>query len=102
MIFSVRAKLIDKQAKKFFHNLTNGTIAQQKPEGKEIVAAMQRARITSNGYVFWTETCYCPTPLKHERETQLNQYFSDIKTTPTEDHKVFDGIPLNSKPIVTG
>ena len=35
----------------------------------EIVAAMARARVGSDGTVRWTETCFCPTPLKHERET---------------------------------
>ena len=94
MIYSVRAKLIDARATKFLRNLTDGTIAQQKPDGEEIVASMERARITDDGYVCWTEACYCRTPLKHEREIQLDQYFSEIDTTHTDSHKVFDGIPL--------
>ena len=94
MIYSVRAKLIDARATKFLRNLTDGTIAQQKPDGEEIVASMERARITDDGYVCWTEACYCRTPLKQERETQLDQYFSEIDTTHTDSHKVFDGIPL--------
>ena len=94
MIYSVRAKLIDARATKFLRNLTDGTIAQQKPDGEEIVVSMERARITDDGYVCWTEACYCRTPLKHERETQLDQYFSEIDTTHTDSHKVFDGIPL--------
>ena len=94
MIYSVRAKLIDARATKFLRNLTDGTIAQQKPDGEEIVASMERARITDDGYVCWTEACYCRTPLKHERETQLDQYFSEIDTIHTDSHKVFDGIPL--------
>jgi len=94
MIYSVRAKLIDARGTKFLRNLTDGTIAQQKPDGEEIVASMERARITDDGYVCWTEACYCRTPLKHERETQLDQYFSEIDTTHTDSHKVFDGIPL--------
>ena len=94
MIYSVRAKLIDARATKFLRNLTDGTIAQQKPDGEEIVASMERARITDDGYVCWTEACYCRTPLKHERETQLDQYFSEINTIHTDSHKVFDGIPL--------
>ena len=94
MIYSVRAKLIDEQAKKFLRDLTDGTIAQQQPDGEEIVASMERARITDDGYACWTEACYCPTPLKHERETQLDQYFSEIDTTHADGHKVFDGVPL--------
>ena len=94
MIYSVRAKLIDERAKTFLRDLTDGTIAQQQPDGEEIVASMERARITDDGYACWTEACYCRTPLKHERETQLDQYFSEIDTTHTDSHKVFDGIPL--------
>ena len=94
MIYSVRAKLIDERATKFLRNLTDGSIAQQKPDGEEIVASMERARITDDGYVCWTEACYCRTPLKHERETQLDQYFSEIDTTHADGHKVFDGVPL--------
>ena len=91
MIYTVRAKLIDQQVTQFLHNLTEGTIAQQKPDGEEIVASMERACISDDGYVCWTETCFCATPLKHERETQLDQYFSGIEITPTNVHKNFDG-----------
>ena len=94
MIYSVRAKLIDERAKTFLRDLTDGTIAQQQPDGEEIVASMERARITDDGYACWTEACYCPRPLKHERETQLDQYFSEIDITHCDVHKVFDGTPL--------
>ena len=83
--------MIDQRATQFLRNLTDGTIAQQKPDGEEIVASMDRASIADDGYVFWTETCFCATPLKHERETQLDQCFSDIEITPTNVHKIFDG-----------
>ena len=94
MIYSVRAKLIDERAAKFLRNLTDGTIAQQRPDGEEIVASMERARIADDGYVCWTETCFCPTPLKHERETQLDQYFSEIETSQTDIQKIIDGTSL--------
>ena len=94
MIYTVKANLIAEQATEFLRNLTDGTIAQQKPDGGEIVASMERARITNDGYVCWTETCFCSTPLKHERETQLDRYFSEIETEPVDAHEVFDGTPL--------
>ena len=94
MIYKVRAKLIDQRAIQFLRNLTDGSIAQQKPDGGEIVASMERARITYDGYVCWTEACYCPTPLKHERETQLDQYFSEIETSQTDIQKIIDGTSL--------
>ena len=94
MIYSVRAKLTEERATKFLHNLTDGTIAQQRPDGDEIVASMERACISDDGYVYWTETCFCSTPLKHERETQLDQYFSEIETTPTDTQEIFGGTSL--------
>jgi hypothetical protein len=44
--------------------------------------------------VRWTETCYCPTPLKHERETVLDRYFTDIKTKLIDKPMSFAGVPL--------
>ncbi len=55
---------------------------------------MERARIGADGTVRWTETCYCPSPLKHERETVLDRYFSDIETEEVAAHAEFDGEPL--------
>jgi hypothetical protein len=90
MLYAVSAKLITDRAGEFFTRLTDGSIAAQRPDGQEIVAAMGRARVGSDGAVRWTETCFCPTPLKHERETVLDRYFTDIETdlidVPTAVH----------------
>ena len=94
MIYKVRAKLIDQRAIQFLRNLTDGTIAQQKTDGEEIVASMDRASIADDGYVCWTETCFCPTPLQHEREVQLDRYFVEIETAPTDAHEIFEGTSL--------
>ncbi len=94
MIYAVRAKLIPDKAAEFHKALTDGSIARQRPDGAEIVASMERARVAEDGYIRWTETCYCATPLKHERETQLDRYFSEIETELIEDHEVYDGTPL--------
>ena len=80
MLYAVSARLIPDRAGEFFTRLTDGSIAAQRPDGQEIVAAMGRACIGSDGTVRWTETCFCPTPLKHERETVLDRYFTDIET----------------------
>ena len=55
---------------------------------------MGRARIGLDGTVRWTETCFCTTPLKHERETVLDRYFTDIETDLIEEPIEFDGKPL--------
>jgi hypothetical protein len=42
---------------------------------------MQRATL-NNGWVVWTETCYCNTPLHHERTTVYDQFFTDMQIEP--------------------
>jgi hypothetical protein len=44
--------------------------------------------------VRWTETCYCPTPLQHERATVLDRYFTGIETNVIDKPETFDGAPL--------
>lgn len=94
MIYSVTARLNEDRSAEFHRRLSDGTIAAQRPDGGGIAAAMDRARIAGDGTVRWTETCYCPSPLKHERETVLDSYFSDIETKLVDDHATFDGEPL--------
>jgi hypothetical protein len=94
MLYAVSAKLVAVRAREFHCQLTDGSIAAQRPDGKEIVAAMGRARIASDGTVRWTETCFCPTPLKHERETVLDRYFTNIETTLIHEPVSYDGNTL--------
>jgi hypothetical protein len=94
MLYAVSAKLIDARAGEFHRKLTDGTIEGQRPDGPEIAAAMQRARIGDDGTVRWTEECYCATPLRHERETVLDRFFERIETAPADAHAEFAGTPL--------
>jgi hypothetical protein len=94
MLYSVSARLITDRAAEFHTRLTDGSIAAQRPDGEEIVEAMQRARIAPDGTVRWTETCYCPTPLAHERATVLDRYFTDIQTKVIDKPESFEGVPL--------
>ncbi len=91
MIYSVIAKFDKSKMSEFYEKLTDGTIENQKPDGKEIIASMKRAKIISDNEITWSETCYCNPPLKHERETVYDKYLFDIKTEPIEDYKEFDG-----------
>ena len=93
-LYSVSAKLIPDRALEFHARLTDGSIASQRPDGAEIVAAMKRARAALDGEVRWTETCYCPTPLQHERATVLDRYFTEIETRVIDKPETFDGAPL--------
>ena len=94
MLYAVSAKLITDRAGELFTRLTDGSIAAQRPDGQEIVAAMRRARVGSDGTVRWTETCFCPTPLKHERETVLDRFFTDIETDLIDVSTAVHGEPL--------
>ncbi len=91
MLYKVQARFIKGKAEEFYQKLTDGTIGKKRPDGKEIVASMKRAKIDSTGLVKWTETCYCPTPLYHERATVYDNYFTDMETEVTNNHKDFEG-----------
>ncbi len=102
MIYSVRAKLVAEKSGEFYRKLTDGTIERQRPDGSEIVSSMERARIADDGSVRWTETCFCPTPLKHERATVLDRYFSNIETEPVDAHIGIDGESLMDRLAAAG
>lgn len=91
MLYKVQARFIKDKAKEFFQKLTDGTIEKQQPDGPEIVASMKRATIDPSGLIRWTELCYCPTPLMHERATIYDDFFTDIETEITDKHEVFEG-----------
>jgi hypothetical protein len=94
MLYAVSARLIPDRGPELRTRLTDGSIAAQRPDGAEIVAAMQRARVAPDGTVRWTETCYCPTPLQHERATVLDRYFTGIETDVIDKPVAFHGAPL--------
>ena len=94
MIYTVKARYIEDRLNEFYERLTDGTISNQKPDGKEIVDAMHRARITSPGVIEWSEKCFCETPLKHERETVYDHFLTDIETVVAEKYADFDGEPF--------
>lgn len=94
MHYAVTASFNRETAAEFYQLLTDGTIESQKPDGKEIVASMKRAVIDSEGIVRWSEVCYCPTPLEHERATVYDRHFESIQTEPVDDYVEFDGEPF--------
>ena len=61
--------------------LNDGTIEAQEPEGREILASM-RGAVMKGDTVEWHETCYCNPPLRHERATVYDQFFSDMEIGP--------------------
>jgi len=91
MIYSVKARFIEEKIGEFYRKLTDGTIQNQKPDGQEIVNSMKRAKITEPNTIQWSEMCFCPTPLKHERETIYNHFLIDMETEIIDDYAEFDG-----------
>jgi hypothetical protein len=91
MIYKVHAEFIEDKAGEFYSKLTDGTIESQKPDGREIVASMQRARITRPGVIAWYEMCYCSPPLQHERATVYDRYLRNITTTPAGTYGDVEG-----------
>jgi hypothetical protein len=94
MIYKVKATLIDGTIGEFYRKLVDGTVAKQRPDGEEIVACMKRAVLTGPGAAEWYETCFCPTPLRHERQTQYDFYFTDITTEPAKGYDEIQGASL--------
>ena len=91
MFYSIKAQYIEEKMGEFYEKLIDGTIQNQKPDGQEIVNSMKRAKITTPKTIQWSEMCFCPTPLKHERETIYNHFLNDLETQTIDDYVEFDG-----------
>jgi hypothetical protein len=84
MYYRVRARLRPGVAAELYRILTDGSVAEQRPDGREIVASMRRA-VSVGEEVHWTETCYCPTPLQHERATVYDRFFTEMVAEPAAE-----------------
>lgn len=91
MIYQVKAKFNFDKAINFYKKLTDGTIEKQQPDGPEMVSSMNRATMDENGDINWTEMCFCPTPLQHERATVYDAYFTEMETKLISNHEVIEG-----------
>ena len=91
MFYRVTARLRAGTGADFLRKLPDGTIASQSPDGREIVDAMNRAVLSSDGSVSWSEVCYCPTPLAHERATVYDTHFEALETEVIEGYQHYDG-----------
>ena len=55
---------------------------------------MNRAVINDAGRVEWSETCYCETPLMHERATVYDHFFDAITTAEVDGYQEHVGQPF--------
>ncbi len=94
MIYKVNARFKEASASEFHRQLLDGTIANQKPDGPEIVDSMNRAVVNESGEIEWSELCYCNRPLAHERQTVLDEHFDDISTEVIDAYQEYEGRPF--------
>src|SRR5262249_5989493 len=90
----VKARIIEEMIGEFYRKLANGTVAQQRPDGEEIVASMKRAVLTAPGVAEWYEKCFCPTPLYHEGQSPYDRYLTDMSTREAEGYGEIKGDSL--------
>ena len=93
MHYRVRAQFREPTAAAFRQALRD-TIPKQEPDGQEIADSMGRAVVTADGTIEWSEVCYCPTPLQHERSTVYDCYFDDLTTETVEGYETHEGAPF--------
>ncbi|MCH7777013.1 MAG: hypothetical protein IH878_10810 [Gemmatimonadetes bacterium] len=91
MVYRVTARVRTDTGADFLRKLTDGTIESQSPDGREIVDAMNRAVLSDDGNVSWSEVCYCRTPLAHERATVFDKHFEALETEVIEGYQNYDG-----------
>ncbi len=91
MIYRVTGAFREDMAAELRRRIGDGSIARQKPDGAEIVAALNRAVMVPDGRVQWSETCYCDPPLAHERATVIDNYFDAIETEIIATSEIYDG-----------
>lgn len=94
MRYRVQARLKPDAGNAFYVKLTDGSVEQQKPDGKEILASMRRAVVQDDGLIVWNETCYCTPPLRHERETVYDSFFVEMSTEPVAEDAAEPAGPL--------
>jgi hypothetical protein len=91
VFYSVKARFIEEKLGEFYQKLTDDTVVDQKPDGQEIVDSMKRAKITATKTIQWSETCFCPTPLKHEQATVYDHFLTNFETQTIDDYVEFEG-----------
>lgn len=91
VLYRVKARLIADKMSEFYGILTDGSVESQHPDGQELLASMKRAVMTGDDVLEWYETCFCPTPLKHERATVLDRFFTDLVTETVSSPSTLNG-----------
>ena len=91
MMYKVKARFIEEKLGDYFKLLTSGKVEAMGVDGPYIVNAMKEAKITAPGTIEWYELCYCPTPLKHEREIVYDEFLTELTTVPVDEAGKIEG-----------
>jgi hypothetical protein len=69
-----------------YKDLESGKICKMRLFGQALQYSLENARIDTENpdYALWIEEDYCSPPLAMERESVLDQYFSDIAVVRVE------------------
>ena len=94
MYYRVRARFREETAGEFQRVLRDGTISAQQPDGREIVASMDRAVVREDGSIEWSSVCYCEPPLQHERSTVYDRFFEGLTTEAVDGYQPHAGRPF--------
>ena len=90
MRYHVKATMLEEKMGEFYQKLSDGTIMGQRPDGREIVSSIRKAKLTKPLVVDWCETCFCETPLANERETVYDKYYKDMEEVGINDNVEID------------
>jgi hypothetical protein len=78
-LYLVRAKPRKEILENFHKELRSGRISKMRPFGQALQYSLEN--------VVWVEEDYCSPPLAMERESVLDQYFSDITVERVESEE---------------
>jgi hypothetical protein len=70
-------------------DLSSGKISKMRPFGQTLQYSLENARVDNANpdYALWIEEDYCSPPLAMERESVLDQYFSNITVQRVESEE---------------
>jgi hypothetical protein len=84
MRYLVRARVKPGCERQLLKAIEDGTLGQGSVAGDEYLRNMREARLCEDETARWVEICYCPTPLREERE-YWEQYFELTRVQDAHD-----------------
>jgi hypothetical protein len=86
MKYLVKAKVKELARPELLQEIKEGTLGTGSVAFGEYVKNMEQARVLDDGTVCWIEICFCPTPLKEEKQ-YWEKYFENITIVNAQNPK---------------